>query len=341
MLPHRLPDTPLRVALLGAGTFVRGAHVPALRAHTKRVEVVGVCARREQRALEVAHEFGSSVRTTASIDEALAWDEAEAVLVALPIELQPDVVRAALAAGKHVLSEKPIATDPATSRDLLDTYSECGTEWMVAENWRYESVFVRAAELVRAGAIGRPLQGDWSMHAAIRPGHPYHATAWRRTGSIPGGFLLDAGVHYLAVLRMILGEPSAVTATTLQSRDDLPPADTLSALLAFPGGATVSLGLSFGAAAPWESELRLVGDEGSLRASRRSLTLERDGRTTEETFDYPTGVRAEWGAFIDRIRRGTPHRNSPHEAARDVEVALAMLRSAETRTWYPASPDHG
>jgi predicted dehydrogenase len=71
----------------------------------------------------------------------------------LPILVQPDFIRKALAAGKHVLSEKPIAKDIATARDLLQWYranvDTSKTLWAVAENFRYMSKFLRAAEEVR------------------------------------------------------------------------------------------------------------------------------------------------------------------------------------------------
>lgn len=71
----------------------------------------------------------------------------------LPILVQPEFVRQALAAGKHVLSEKPIAKDVATAQDLIAWYKAnvdgTKTLWAVAENFRYVSKFVRAAEEVR------------------------------------------------------------------------------------------------------------------------------------------------------------------------------------------------
>ena len=71
----------------------------------------------------------------------------------LPILVQPDFIRQALQAGKHVLSEKPIAKDVATARDLLrwcDSHIDSDrTLWAVAENFRYQGKYVRAAEEVR------------------------------------------------------------------------------------------------------------------------------------------------------------------------------------------------
>lgn len=337
MLPHRMPDAPLRVALVGAGTFVRRAHVPALEALSDRISVEVVCARRRERAREVAARFGAATRAVDSVDAVLDDDSVEVALVALPIPLQPAVVRACLAAGRHVISEKPIATDLETARSLVAFHETCGPEWMVAENWRYEACFVEAARRLHAGEIGRPVQAVWSLHVAIRPGHPYHTTSWRRDGGVPGGFLLDAGVHYVAVLRMLFGEPTAVVATTRATREDLPPADTLAALLRFEGDVTVSLSLSFGARDGERSGLLVVGEDGWLRVGGGRVLRGRGEDREEVDLGYPTGIRAEWGAFVDRIRSGRAQRNTPGEALADVRVVLALLRSAETGAWVRPS----
>ncbi len=283
-----------------------------------------------ERAQQLTEEGAASLPGTpivhTDLQEVLARDDGEAVDVVLPIQLLPDVVEASLAAGKHVVSEKPVAATSGRA-DALLAFRERHPDpvWMVAENWRYEASFLAAAEAVREGAIGRPVLFDWTVAFPIRPGHRYHATAWRRTGEVPGGFLLDGGVHFAAVLRQVLGELVEARGFTASEQDDLPPCDTLAASMRFDSGAVGTLAVSFAVGVPWESELRVAGSEGSLAVAPGRLAVTRDGKTDVRTFPYPTGVAAELVAFAEAVRHGTPHRNSPEEALADLRLVEALL----------------
>ncbi len=313
---------PVRLALLGAGIFADQAHVPALLALPERFRVVAVYSRTRAKAEAVAARFPGDVAVATDPADVLARDDVEAVDVVLPIPLLVDTVERALRAGKHVVSEKPVAPTSAAGEQLAEVHRRDHAErvWMVAENWRYEAGFVAAAEAVRAGRISRPVLFDWALRVPIRPGHRYHATTWRRTGEVPGGFLLDAGVHFAAVLRMVLGEPVEARALTSSVHADLPPADTLAAALRFDSGAVGSLAVTYAVGAPWQPALRVTGTEGALTIDRDRLEITCDGASDVRHFDGPTGVRDELAAFAASVRHGVAHRNTADEALRDVRL---------------------
>lgn len=95
----------------------------------------------------------------AGLDALLARTDIDAVIVALPISVQPDIVRRALAAGKHVLSEKPVAKDVASGialiKDYDETYKPKKLVWRVAENYEVETGHLRAGAIIRSGKIGK------------------------------------------------------------------------------------------------------------------------------------------------------------------------------------------
>lgn len=231
----------IRLALIGAGIFARDVHVPALHGLDDTFEVVAVYSRSQANAVTLASQLPGQIEATSDLPALLARDDIEAVDIILPIEVMPSVVERALRSGKHVISEKPIASTVVTGRRLLDLYRQnSGQIWAVGENWRYEEAFERAAAIIHGGEIGRPLLCHWVVYNPIHPDNKYYATPWRRSGDFPGGFLLDVGVHHIAVLRWLLGEISQVSAVTRQIRADLPPADVLSATLQFESGLTAS-----------------------------------------------------------------------------------------------------
>ncbi|GAB4573316.1 MAG: Gfo/Idh/MocA family oxidoreductase [Anaerolineae bacterium] len=329
---------PIRLGIVGAGIFAREAHVPVLQALRDRFEIVAVCSRTTESTGRLAARLDDPVDEVHDLDALLTRPDIDAVDLVLPIPLLPEAVSRALAAGKHVISEKPIAPTLAEARRLLAQFAvRAGQVWMVAENYRYEECFVRAAEIVQSGALGQIVAGDLAIYIGLDPSNRYYQTAWRRDGSYPGGGILDGGVHHVAGMRMVLGEVAAVSAVVRQQRADLPPADTLSAALVFDSGAVVGYSVTYAAAAPWYGPLQIVGERGALRILRTgSLELTVEGSTQTITVEPLGGVRGEFLAFADAIQHGTPHRNTPEQAAQDVAVVEALLRSgAEGRQVIP------
>lgn len=322
-------DNPIRLALVGAGIYARNAHLPALLALHDRIEIVAVYSRTHDAAAALAQQCGAGVAVYTDLAALLARADIDAVDILLPIPVQAEFVEAALRAGKHVISEKPIAPDRATAQRLLTLHADRPTQvWMVAENWRYEEAFERTAHLIAESAIGRPVTASWSRFAALKPGNPYYATTWRRSG-FAGGLLLDGVIHLAAALRLVLGEVASVVSMVEQVAPDLPPADTLAAVLRFASGAICSLQVSYAVDSPWGAPLTIIGTESSLRVDRGFVEIARPGVAVERIeCGKLHGVQRELLAFVDAIQHGTPHRNAPAEGLRDLVVVEALLAAA-------------
>jgi predicted dehydrogenase len=270
------------------------------------------------------------VRIYTDLAALLADPMVEAVDVALPIPAMRDAVVQALQSGKHLLSEKPIATTVRDGRELLALYpGDSPRVWMIGENWRYESAFVQAAEIIRSGEIGTPLTCHYAFYAPLLPGSKYFHTAWRRDGHYQGGMLLDGGVHLVAALRLLMGEVTAVSAQVRQIAPYLLPVDTLSATLRFANGALGTLLVSYGVGAPWTPYLHVVGEQGALRVQRGEVEITSQGSTRTITCAKMDGVERELAAFAAAIRGKSTHVNTPAEALRDLEVVEALLKAAE------------
>jgi predicted dehydrogenase len=162
----------------------------------------------------------------------------------------------------------------------------------------------------------------------MTPGSPFYQTEWRRSGRFPGGLLLDGGVHRVAVLRMLFGEIAHVSAVVGQTRADLPPADTLGAILRFDSGLIGTLAVTYATAAPWPPALHIIAEYGTLRVHSHSLEVISRGTTRSVTLAR-TGVERELAAFATAIRDGTPHRNTPEQALQDLAVVEAILQAAQ------------
>ncbi|RMZ76337.1 hypothetical protein DV738_g5002, partial [Chaetothyriales sp. CBS 135597] len=203
-----------------------------------------------------------------SLDALLARADISAVTIALPITVQPAVIRRCLAAGKHVLSEKPIAPDVAAAR--------------------------AAAEI---GARGQPQTFRVRIANFVALGGKYIETVWRKTPGYQGGFVLDGGVHNVAGLRLLLSESgegreiSEVSAFAAQLQPHLPPVDTVVATARTVGGAVGTISISFGTREEKASEY-VVGSEKGWVAIRQFDRVVVDGKSEDVDADGG-GVKRE------------------------------------------------
>lgn len=327
-----MSNQPLRVAFIGAGLFARDVHLPAILKMPDRFEPVAVYSRTRESAEQfAAAASGKSLDITTDYDALLERADIDVLDVLVTINLLPEFVEKALKSGKHVISEKPVAPTVERGRALL-AHKPQDRVWMVAENWRYVQAFVTAAEQLRDGRFGKPLQCHWATSVAMAQGNKYYGTEWRRAGDFPGGFLLDGGVHNIAALRLLLGEVASVAAFTAQARADLPPTDTLAASLVFDNGALGTFTTTFAAPANADSGLTVVCENGSLRVNREQLEVTLSGQTDRLIFS-DNGVYDELAAFAAAVLESEPHRNTPEEALQDVAVLEALLRSNDARVF--------
>ncbi|KAB8260676.1 hypothetical protein BDV32DRAFT_158611 [Aspergillus pseudonomiae] len=247
---------PIGVAIIGSGTFNHNARFPGVQA-SDAFDLKAIYSRSLTSAQTLATGvsgvdlYSEDAGSGKSYDDLLSRSDITAVIIAIPILVQPEFIRKALIAGKHVLSEKPIAKDLSAAQDLINLHNSrivsSKTVWAVAENWRYMSKFVRAAQEVRR--LGGVKNFRVVMRSMIKPGSKYHKTEWRRKPEYQGGFVLDGGVHVVAALRLILGQSDGLAMVAAHSslrQEHLAPVDTVDALVKTRSGATGVLSVSYG-----------------------------------------------------------------------------------------------
>lgn len=287
-----------------------------------------MCNHTEQKARQLARAFEGAI-PTCSYKETLAQREVDAVLIALPIPLHFEVTRAALAAGKHVLVEKPIAASSTQAREmvrLMESHSEIA---IVAENYRFRPLYRRLALRIKSGEIGVPYLVSWSLLSEIDAANKYVHTPWRYRADYEGGFITDRSVHYIAAIRALLGEPVARWAVSRKEASVLPGADTF--LLYFEcGGVSGQLTVALAAAGQIENRLMIFGNGGRLVVEQVSpgstrVTGLAGGVAVDETYQDDGGYTAQLEAFYEAIQSGQRDPASFEEAKRDLDLMLSSL----------------
>jgi predicted dehydrogenase len=211
--PRRAESTsgagaPLGAAVVGTN-FGCLTHVRALRA--AGVAVRALVGRDPRRTAERARRFDVPHACT-SLAEALALDGVDAVTVATPPHTHAPIVRAALAAGKHVLCEKPFARDAAEARAVLAAAEAAGLVHLLGTEFRFETAQALLARMVADGAIGEPRLATWLLHVGVLADATAEVPAWWADADAGGGWLGAHGSQVIDQIRATLGEFAEVSA---------------------------------------------------------------------------------------------------------------------------------
>jgi D-xylose 1-dehydrogenase (NADP+, D-xylono-1,5-lactone-forming) len=281
--------------VLGAADIADRAVLPAITASSNG-RLVAVASRDSSRAHQLASKH-SFEKVSASYEALLDDSDVEAVYIPLVNNLHKQWTLRAIAAGKHVLCEKPLGMDAAEAEEISEAAKAGGVHVMEAFMYRFHP---------RMRAFVDELRDPIYVHATF--GFALQGKAnYRFQGSLGGGALLDVGCYTVSVARWILGEPDEVLAGAHVDGVDL----TVSALLQFPRGRTASVWASFESAE--EQELIAVTREATHRRDQPFTSMDPDPyQLMVESFgesvmrDRPVAIPLEESIanmkVLDRIR---------------------------------------
>jgi 1,5-anhydro-D-fructose reductase (1,5-anhydro-D-mannitol-forming) len=324
--------TNLRWGLVGASTIAAQHMIAAFRANGG--EVVAVMSTNADRAAKFAHEH-RIVRATTSLDDLVQSNDVDAVYISTTNELHRDRVFAAAKAGKHVLSEKPLALTLGDARAMV---AECHARGVIlATNHHLRNAATHRAmrDAIHQGRIGKPLFAR-VFHAVYLPAH---LQSWRiEKPEAGGGVVMDITVHDADTLRFVLDdEPLAVSAMTSRggmNREGLE--DGVMGVLRFSSGLLAQFHDAFTtkyAATGFEvhGELgSLIGRDCMTQAPKgevllRSAAGEESLKISHENL-YARSVRL----FEDAVAgRGAPAA-SGEDGVKSLSVAVATLEAARS-----------
>ncbi len=287
----------VRWGILSAATIAASQFIPAVRA-SRRGVLEAVAARELPRAEAFARGNGIR-RALAGYAELIADPEVDAVYIPLPNALHAEWTIAAARAGKHVLCEKPLASDAVEAAQAVAACERAGVVHFESFVYRYHPQTLRIARWLREGSIGEVR----NVHAAFH----FRMRDERRTGdirmSVPlaGGALMDVGCYPISWLRFAFGEePTAATAQAVFAKDG--GVDThVVGMLHFRHGRAGTFSGSFDSQTT--PQARIVGTGGEIvvaqpyhpRGPGATVTLHRSGQPAEEhcdTADEPSFLAA-------------------------------------------------
>ena len=334
----------VHVGLIGFGAWGR-CHAEAI-ARTPGAALKAIAARSPESCTAAQQAFPAA-EVFADYRELLAQPDLDLIDVVLPSHLHREVGCAALAAGRHLLLEKPMALSVAECDDLLDTARRHNRLLAIGHEMRLSSLWGKVKELIDQGKIGEP------QHVLVELSRmPYRtgADGWRYDIHRVGSWVLEEPIHFFDLARWYLssaGDPETVYATAKARSADRPELrDNFSAIVKFPGGAyaVVSQTLS---AFEHHQTVKVTGSRGALWAGW-SGAMDRtlhptyflkafDGEKVEQLpIDKVPGelfeLEDQMAMMVRAVREGGPLAASGEDGKWSVWMCLAAAQSVVTGT---------
>jgi predicted dehydrogenase len=270
-----------------------------------------------------------------SVEKLCQSSKVDAVLVTTPNSLHISDVLAAVAAGKHVLCEKPMAMNAEECRRMVEAARGKGVLLGVGHVFRFEESARQMRQLLADGAIGRAVfaRSEFSFNAG-----PSHARKWLYDGGIAGaGPIFDIGVHCIDALRFIL-QDEVTQLNACASKDEYSGDVEAAAILSleFSRGTLATVMVSF--RADYRTPIEFVGTAGVIRADNGltvdhpiEIQLWRNGAiASAKTVSNSLAYALQVDAFADAIEGRSTFPSTGENGWQNQEVLDAALRSIKS-----------
>jgi UDP-N-acetyl-2-amino-2-deoxyglucuronate dehydrogenase len=343
--PNAVVTGTVRVALVGCGRISRN-HLDAI-ARIDDLELVSVADTDPSRAQSIGAEQG--VPAFASLDEMLAAVPSDLVAICTPSGLHPQHGIAAARAGRHVLTEKPMAISLAAADDLVHACDDAGVHLFVVKQNRLNPAIQLLRRAIDKGRFGRIYSANTTVRWT-RPQEYYDAAPWRGTWEFDGGAFMNQASHYVDLMQWLVGPVESVMAKTATQARRIEAEDSGVALLKFRSGA---LGVIEVTVLTYprnlEGSLTILGEKGSVKVGGTAVNrvdtwmfaeYDDDDKLVEAANTNPPTVygfgHEGYYRNVLKVLRGDARADTDGRAGRkSLELILGIYESAKTGREVP------
>jgi UDP-N-acetyl-2-amino-2-deoxyglucuronate dehydrogenase len=340
-MPPAFPITgrPVRFALVGCGR-ISASHIAALQQHRSRAELVAVCDN-QALALRLAVEKTGAPGFD-SLDALLAGCDADVVVLATPSGLHPRQAMAAALAGRHVVTEKPMATKWDEGMEMVRVCRQAGAKLFVVKQNRLNATLQRVKQAVLQGRFGRVFMVNVNVFWT-RPQSYYDDAPWRGRWDLDGGAFLNQASHYVDMVDWLVGPVDSVHAYTATLAREIEAEDTGVMSLRLRKGGLASINvtmLTYGK--NLEGSITILGERGTVRVGGVAVNriehwefaqaLPEDAQAFDASYTpasvYGLGHPLYYDNVISTLRGDVQAEVDGYEGLRSLEVVIAAYRSA-------------
>lgn len=338
------------VGLVGAGT-ISANHVNALH-EVEGTRLVAIAEPREEAGRKLASESGADWYP--SLEELLERQDVDVVVLGTPSGLHADQAVQAAQAGKHVITEKPMAITLEGADRMIESARAAGVTLSSIFQNRFNRDALRLKRGVEAGLFGKPLLGNAFVHWHRNQDYYSAAGGWRGTYKMDGGgALMNQSIHTVDLLQWVMGPVESLSGYADTLARQIEAEDTASAALRFQSGALGAIQAMTSAHKGRPVRVEILGTEGEATLEGTKITLwhpardeevlsEEDLRTTREPEEGEPFVRShitQMRLIFEALREGRVPPIPGEEARQAVELVLGVYQAARTgeRVTFPLS----
>ena len=337
--PAAILDRKIRFALVGCGRIAKN-HMNAIREHHDRCELVGVCDI-NPRALEEA-DAGTGARPYRSLDQMLRECDADAFVLATPSGLHPQQSIQISRAGRHVITEKPMATRWEDGKAMVAAADAAGVRLFVVKQNRRNATLQLLKSAVEKKRFGRIYMVNLNVFWT-RPDEYYNSATWRGTWEFDGGAFMNQASHYVDLIDWIVGPVESLQAYTATLARDIEVEDTGVISVRWRNGALGSMNVTM-LTYPrnLEGSITILGEHGTVRIGGVAVNEVQqwefasadpdDERVKEASYQttsvYGFGHPLYYDNVIKVLRGEAEPETDGREGLKSLEVLVAAYRSA-------------
>lgn len=335
----------LRVALLGCGRISRN-HIDAIE-RVEGIRVSAVCDVAEERAREVAARL--DVPWFTSYEDMLSRAPCDIVSICTPSGMHPSHGAQAARAGKHVVSEKPMAISLAGADELVRACDEAGVQLFVVKQNRLNPAIQLLRRAVDRGRFGRLYMLNCTVRWT-RPQEYYDQAPWRGTWEFDGGAFMNQASHYVDLIQWIGGPVESVMARTATLARRIESEDSGVAVLRFRSGALGTIEVTM-LTYPrnLEGSITVLGERGSVKIGGTAVNrvehwefadYDDDDKLVESVSTNPPSVygfghEGYYRNVVSALRgEATPFTHG-REGRKSLELILGIYESARSGCEVP------
>ncbi len=260
--PAPITDRKIRFALVGCGRIAQN-HFAALKQHAERTELVGVCDI-APKSLEAATK-ATGAKPFSSLNSLLADTTADIVVLTTPSGLHPEQAIDVAASGRHVMTEKPMATRWHDGLRMVRACDDANVRLFVVKQNRRNATLQLLKQAVEQGRFGRIYMVNLNVFWT-RPQEYYDSAAWRGTWEFDGGAFMNQASHYVDLLDWLIGPIESLQAYTATLARNIEVEDTGVISVKWRSGALGSMNVTMLTYPKnLEGSITIIGEKGTVR----------------------------------------------------------------------------
>ena len=261
-VPKQIVGRPIRIGIVGCGR-ISANHFKALELHRENLQLVAVCDN-DRAALEAA-QSKYQVTGFSNLQEMLAKSDIDLVVLCTPSGLHPSQAILVAQAGRHVMTEKPMATRWSDGLRMVRACDEAGVHLLVIKQNRRNATLQLVKRAMEKGRFGRSYMATINVFWS-RPQSYYDSAPWRGTWEFDGGALMNQASHYVDLVDWLIGPVESVQAYIGTLARNIQVEDTATVGIRWRSGALGSVNVTM-LAFPrnLEGSITILGEHGTVR----------------------------------------------------------------------------